>query len=153
MCDSCHVVCVGVEVKSLDALEAACKRLGFELRRGQTRYKWYGRWVNDYHEADAAYKHGIATEDYGHCDHAIHVPGAHYEVGVVAAKDGAGFQLIWDFVDGGLREALGGETAPRLIQAYAVEQARLTALQQGHTVNSETVPEDGTIELRVFLQE
>lgn len=135
-----------IEVRDLEALDAACKRLGFAFRRGQKTYQWYGRWVNDYHEEDAAYKHGVATGDYGKCDHAIHVPGCKYEVGVLAHNDGS-HSLIWDFIDHQLAEALGGQTAARLAQAYAVEAAKLEAFRHGAIGVEEFVHTDGSIKL------
>lgn len=71
-----HVSTIETVIQDLDALEQACKALGtVELVRGQTTWKWFGQFVNDYHGADAAYKHGIEPKDYGKCLHAIRVKG------------------------------------------------------------------------------
>lgn len=150
MCKGCHVVVVGTRVKSLAALKAACARLGFAFAEGQGTYKWFGRWVNDYHADDAAYKQGVAVEDYGKCEHAIKVPGCEYEVGVVRRGDEYG--LIFDCFDGHLTRALGGKGMPRLLQAYAAEAA-IEQARFGCTTFSEQTLEDGSIQLRVRVNE
>src|SRR5262245_38791463 len=47
MCAHCHVVAIGVEVKSLEALAAACERLHWTMTPGDTAYRWFGEWVDD----------------------------------------------------------------------------------------------------------
>ncbi|MDP2663651.1 MAG: DUF1257 domain-containing protein [Dehalococcoidia bacterium] len=120
-----HITTIEVEVKDLQALEKACERLGLTLARGQTTFKWYGS------QAAA-------------CAHAIKVPGANYEVGVV--QKGRNFTLQADFFD----YHLGGKVGPngqKLIQAYAVEAAKAQARKQGYSVREEAQA-DGTIVLR-----
>lgn len=164
-----HVAKVDVEVTNLDDLEAACRRIGLELVRGQTEYRWYGETVGDYPLPD-----GFRGDDLGHCDHAIRVPLDHpyqnrehytddmgvfhaartpYEIGVVIRRDGKpGFHLLWDFWQGGygLSEFLGvGKTAgemPRLKQAYAVCAAMRAAKQRGFRVQ-EQQQADGTVRM------
>jgi hypothetical protein len=46
MCLHCHVVSIGVEVKNLKALVAACKRLGWNLTIGHEHFRWFGSWVD-----------------------------------------------------------------------------------------------------------
>jgi len=89
---------------------------------------------------------GFSQEDLGKCDHAIQVPGADYEVGVVKSRQGAGYRLLWDFwFRGGLTERLGRK-AERLVQAYGVEKAKREARKQGFSVY-ETTRGDGTVRL------
>ena len=89
-----HVKDLDVEVADLDALEAECEALGCKLIRGQTSFRWYGNWVNDYSAKDAA-MHRFNPADFGRCEHAIVVPGAQYDVGV--CRDRAGkLRLIYD---------------------------------------------------------
>jgi hypothetical protein len=140
-----HVVVMKTRILRLDALRKAVEKLGGTLQLGQKTYRWYGRWMDDYHENDAAYRQGIKVEDYGTCDHAISFPGCSYEVGVV--QQGQEYALVWDYVDYGLRDKLGGEKAERLMQAYGVEAAILTAEEEGYVYEGQTVQEDGSIRL------
>ena len=84
-----HVSSVRIEIRSLEALRLACRRLGLQLNEGQKTHKWYGRWVGDYHGADAAFHHGIKPEDYGKCEHAISIPGDDeaYEIGRASCRE------------------------------------------------------------------
>ena len=98
-----HMAAIDLEITDLDALEAACKHLKLELVRGQTTWKWFGRWVNDFHAKEAAYNFGIGPKEYGKCaEHAIRmVDDANanaYEIGVVRRRDGKpGYILLFDF--------------------------------------------------------
>jgi hypothetical protein len=151
MCKGCHVVVCKVRVKSLIALAKAVQRLGGELKLHQKTYKWFGRWVDDYHKEDAAYKQGVATDDYGRCDHAIHFPGCRYEMGLIA--DGDGYKLIFDFIDGNLTHTVGGRGADKLMQMYAVEAAREQAAMNCHNITGESVMDNGTIQLHIEVSE
>ncbi|MEW6443184.1 MAG: DUF1257 domain-containing protein [bacterium] len=136
-----HVAIIEIEITDLAALTAACKRLGFSFQENQKTYEWYGRWEGDYPLPE-----GFSQEDLGKCDHAIRVPGAGYEVGVVKARKKSGYQLLWDFwSQGGLSEELGPK-AEKLVQAYGVEKAKREARKQGFSVY-ETTREDGTVRL------
>src|SRR5437016_6251552 len=103
-----HVAAIKTEITDLEALKRACDELGLTFKEGQTTYKWFGQWVNDYHGEDAAYKSGIDPKDYGKCAHAIGVPGSGYEIGVVKLPNG-NFTLIYDFFGPGrkIMETLG----------------------------------------------
>lgn len=143
-----HVAMIDLEIRDLEALKAACRRLGLEFVKGQTTYKWYGRHVGDY-----PLPTGFAQEDLGKCDHAIRVPGNSraYEIGVVRRRDGRpGYTLLWDFWQGGygLEEKVGQE-AGRLKQAYGIEAAKRAAQRAGHRVLGETQRADGTVVLRI----
>jgi hypothetical protein len=136
-----HVAEIEIQITDLAALAAACRRLGFVFREGQKTYRWYGRWEGDYPLPE-----GFSQEDLGKCDHAIQVPGADYEVGVVKARQGMGYRLLWDFwSQGGLTERLGGK-AEKLVQAYGVEKAKREARKQGFSVY-ETTRKDGSVRL------
>lgn len=149
MCDNCHMVKVKCRVKNLEALRRACNKLGWALKENQKTFKWYGKWVNDYHDEDAAYKQGINTEDYGKCEHAIQVPGAEkgYEIGILA--DGS---ITYDFYDKGLMEAVGGKEAPKLAQVYQTEATKLKAESLGYEW-SEEILQDGTVKVEVEVQQ
>lgn len=147
-----HVATISISVTNLDDLAEAAKRLGGELCRGQTSFKWWGKWENDYDAADAAYRNGIKPEDYGKCEHAIRFPHNQtelgYEIGVVRRTDGKpGYSLVWDFIDSGLSRRVGGQDAGLLKQAYALSAARRTAMAQGYRVSGEKKLPNGKIQL------
>jgi hypothetical protein len=150
MCKSCHVVLVRACIRNIDVLERAVKRLGGALHRNKTTFNWWGRWVDDYHENDAAYNHGVRPEEYGKCDHCISFPDCTYEIGLV--RQGEGYSLVFDFIQSKLRDRIGGKEAGKLLQAYAVEAAIEQARNNCQTF-TENVLEDGTIQLRVQVQE
>ena len=140
---SCHVSVIALQIKSIDALKNACQRLGLEFREGQTHYAWFGYFVGD-----APLPEGFTQEDLGKCEHALHVPGAGYEIGLVF-RDGS-WRLMWDsYGPGGLEQALGPD-CNKLRQAYGVEAAKLEAQRQGYSV-WETLEEDGGVKLHVML--
>ncbi len=119
-----------MDIKNLEALGDAAKRLGLELVKGQTTYKWYGRHVGDF-----PLPAGFKASELGKCEHAIRIPGAKgaYEIGVVKRRDGKpGYQLLWDFWEGGfgLQEKIG-ETGGLLKQAYAIAAAKKQMLRKG----------------------
>lgn len=122
-----HVAKISLEIQSLDALKAACKRLGLEWKENQKTYAWYGRHVGDYPIPE-----GFTTQDMGKCDHAIRVPGASYEVGVV--KKQGKYALLWDFYHAGGLQRVLGKDGGKLKQAYAVSQTILTAKKNGYQV-------------------
>ncbi len=162
MCAHCHVVSIAIELTNLEAIKRACKRLGWKFKQGQTTYRWYPHgWQDD----GPVPRHLLASdEEYekvkamtrperiafmnsvlGRCTHAIQVPGASYEIGLVSK--GKAFVPAWDFWGtGGLKETAGSDLA----QAYGVEIAKMTAEWNGHTV-TDHVQQDGTIQVRVQI--
>ena len=121
-----HVAKIELEIKSLEALIQACRRLGFEFVRDQKTYQWYGRWMGDYPLPE-----GITTDQLGACDHAIKVPGCTYEIGVV--KRNSSYTLLWDSWETALRLKIGLD-AGVLRQAYTVEAVRQDAKLKGYRV-------------------
>ena len=137
----CHVSSIKLQVKSLDALKLACHRLGLEFRENQKTYRWFGRYAGD-----SPIPEGFTQEDLGKCDHAIRVPDAIYEIGLVF-KDGA-WRLMWDsWQTGGLEAALGKD-CNKLRQAYGIEAAKLEAQRQGYSIWEEQ-REDGAVKLHI----
>ena len=113
-----HISKIELEVKDLSVLGQACTRMGLELIRGKNRFKWYGKSAP--------------------CDHAIKVPGADYEIGVV--KQNRGYELNCDFYDGNIEKAVGRQGG-LLKQAYAVAKTKIEARKKGYSVlekNTET---------------
>lgn len=133
-----HVAKVELEVKDLSALASAAAALGLELVLGQKTFKWYGTWVDDYSAADAAYKNGIAVEDYGKCQHAIRVPGNSraYEIGVVQRD--CKWVLVYDFYAGGCGlEEKAGKGLAKLKQQYGAEVTKKTLAGRGYVCKEE----------------
>ena len=107
-----HISKIELEVKDLETLARACTRLGLKLVKGQKTFKWYG------------------TED-GKCDHAIKVPGATYEIGVI--KAGNALELQCDYFDSGIGKAIG-QNGGLLKQAYAIERTKIEARRKGYSI-------------------
>lgn len=133
-----------LKVKDLDALEESADALGGELRRGQKTHAWYGRFMNDsrsYGEHD--------PKDFGKCEHAIRLKNhqaGDYEIGVVKAKDGEGFELLVDTWGPGqkLVTAFGGPQLHGLRREYAAsvatKRANATLARKGYRVQREDLP-------------
>ncbi len=140
-----HVAKIQIEIKDLEALRAACTRMGFEFVEAQRTYRWYGTHMGDYPLPE-----GFTADDLGHCEHAIRVPDAGYEVGVCRRRDSRpGYTLLWDFWQGGYGlERQLGKNGQRLVQAYGVEAAKHAARRAGYSV-TETTNQDGSVTLRV----
>lgn len=157
-----HVVSIAVEFKDLDAIKAACQRLGFTFREGQRTYKWYGHWVDDspvprhlFSEAeyeritrmDKTHRQAFMNDVLGKCQHAIRVPGCEYEIGLI--QIGEKWVPVWDwYCSDNLGEVLGQDGGP-LAQAYAVEKAKIEATQRGYPVVEEQLS-DGSIRLQIM---
>lgn len=141
-----HVVDIKCEITDLDALEAACRRLGLELARGQKTHRWYGRYVGD-----SSLPEGVAESDLGKCAHAVRLPGSDraYEVGLVPNASGKGWTLHYDNWSGGygMSEKVG-HTCGKLLQAYAAEKLRLTVAKT-HRVTEQRLP-NGSIRMTLM---
>ena len=122
-----HVSAIELEIKDMDALKAACERLGLNFLEGKTTYRWFGTWMGDYPLPE-----GFTREDLGKCSHAISVPGAAYEIGVVTRNGKT--TLLWDFWSSGGLERVLGRGGGKLKQAYAVEAATRAAKKGGYRV-------------------
>lgn len=131
-----HVAKIELEIRDLETLKQACQRLNLEFMENQQTYRWYGRSVGD-----APLPEGFTIEDLGKCHHAIRVPGASYEIGVVQRQ--GKYQLLWDNWHSGGLERILGPGAGRLKQAYAIARVakearlkgyRLTEKQKNNTV-------------------
>lgn len=129
-----HVAVIKAEIKSLKSLKKACERLGLTFMENQTHYAWFERHVGDYPVPE-----GMKISDMGKCLHAIKVPGAMYEVGVIKdPMNQKNYKLIWDFWDRKLPEKLGKD-AWKLSQAYQIEHAKYTAKLQGKIVREKVM--------------
>ena len=107
-----HISKIELEVKDLKTLRQACNRMGLRLLEGKKTFKWYG-------------------QEEGHCDHAIRVPGATYEIGVI--KTGDLYELQCDYYDSVLEKATG-TNGGLLKQAYAVERTKTEVRRKGYSI-------------------
>lgn len=134
-----HIATVDLDIKDMDALKKACEQLGLELVEGKKTYKWYGTSVGDY-----PLPAGFSKEDLGKCDHVIRIPGnsTAYEIGVVAKRDGTpGYQLMWDFWQGGYgMEKIAGKNGNNIRQQYAAQVAMKELRRNGYRVSMTTRP-------------
>jgi hypothetical protein len=139
-----HIAKINLEVKDLDCLKKSCKELGLQFIEGQKDYKWFGRFVGD-----SPMPKGLTAEQLGHCDHAIAVPGASYQVGVIKNKNSNSFTLHCDeWSAGGLPRVLG-KGAGKLKQEYT-RQVTLKAAKMKHLSVKEEREKDGTIRLTLY---
>ncbi len=145
-----HVVSLDLEIKDVEALSRACKRLGWKLEKAGT-YKWYGRWMGDspipkdLFETDEEYQRVLAlgTEEQakimnellGRCDYKIVIPSCNYEIGV-QKRAGEAYHLVWDWYPyGGLHSILGTPkddyAANPLPQIYGAEKSKMMFEEMG----------------------
>jgi hypothetical protein len=145
-----HVVSIKTEFRDLNAVKAACNELGLVFKEGQKTIRWFGRWVNDYDKADAAYKLGIDTKLYGTCDHAIEVPGSSYDVGLLKNPETGGYKLYFDFFGTAgyrIQQAIG-TNGQKLLQYYAAHKAAIEAKLKGYLI--QRIPaKDGHLKLQI----
>ena len=141
-----HVSKIEVEITNLETLKKACKNLGLEFKDNQKTYAWYGKHIGDYPLPE-----GFTVDDVGKCDHAISVPNAEYELGVVKNKNKAGYSLLWDFWRGGSLEERLGRNAWKLVQEYTIQQGIYSAKLEGHTYKVEELKDRKR--LKIYIQE
>lgn len=135
-------------VLDLEVLRIAIKKFP-QLRwiEDKKTYNWYaGGWQDDYAKSDAAYKNGIPVEDYGKCEHAIHMDGVDYEIGVVKRRDGEGYSLVWDFFGCGKKiSKVIGDSAEKLMIEYQQHYIRQFADSNGMMLDQSTDSEGNLV--------
>ena len=130
-----HVTAINIEIKDLDALDAACAELRCNLKRGKSTYNWFGHSVGDYPLPE-----GFTEQMLGHCDHAIQLPGVNYEIGVCCnpVKPGS-YTLLYDFYgygsagghDGHLLKNHFGDGLQKLKQLYGLHLTQRNLTKRG----------------------
>ena len=133
-----HVTTGEMCITNLEDAEKAAKVLGGKLVRGQTTHKWYGRFLNDWHNDRSAILRGISAETFGTCEHAIVMEDAteqDYEIGLVRRSDGKGWDAIYDLYGPGARlEAKFGEGLCKLKTEFGVRATKRTYSELGYMV-------------------
>lgn len=152
-----HITLIKAKVRSLDALAAAAAALGMEFRRDQRSFHWYGTFLGDSRSGlEAARQRGSDT--FGQCEHAIRAAGhreGDYEIGVVRASDGDGYQLMVDTWGPGRRlaDSLGGDRLPKLVQeanlVAAEQEVRSNPKYRGYSMQRELLAGSRTVRLRL----
>ena len=117
-----HIVQIKTEIRDLDALQAACRRLNLT-------------------EAQHGHHHVFAIHREGY---AVKLPNWNYPV-VCNIETGA---VDFDNYNGSWGKQ---EELDKLLQAYAVEKATLEAQRMGYSLY-ETVLADGSIELNITME-
>jgi hypothetical protein len=108
-----HIARIELKIKDLKALKAACQEVGFQFMENQKTYEWYGSFIGD-----SPMPEGLTVDMLGKCDHAIKVPGASYEIGVIKTGKDC-YELHCDEWD----ENLAGQHK-KLLQPYAINATK-----------------------------
>jgi len=133
-----HVSNVELTITDLDALRDAVARTdGLTWCEGQQSYKWYGRWLDDFHGTDAAVDNGFDASTFGQSTHAIKVDGVEYEIGVVKNPTGEGYRLLYDNYASGTRIAQRYGTGLETIKDGYAERVAVRQLhRKGYRVST-----------------
>ena len=142
-----HVVSLRLRILSLDALDAGCNALGtIELIRGKTTYHSYQGEMPCEH----AIRVGAAKQD----EFATKYGGAPYEIGLVKAADGQGWDLMWDSWNQGygMVDCVGSEA--RLLKTeYGVAVATAHLESEGYEVERYIDAKTGNVMVRGAREE
>lgn len=135
-----HVCSIDLDITDLTAFAAAVQRMGGEYLPNETKWHWYGRWVDDYSKTDAAYKHGIPPKRYGTCDAGVvRFPGCAYDIGIYKHPTKPGvFVPVFDFYKGGF--GLVGKVGRDLQQLkahYGCEVSKKKLRKRGYKVKQQ----------------
>lgn len=125
-----HIQTIEVNITDLQALKKTCEKLGLVFKNEQKTFRWY--------YGDQA------------CNHAISVPGAEYEIGVLKNADHPGYTLQVDYYDRKLTEKIG-QLGGLFKQRYTLEKAKIEAIKKGYSVREHRINEK-QIELRIIVQ-
>jgi len=121
-----HIRDITLQIKRINAIKFACNKLGYELCEGQETYRWYGRFMNDWPLPE-----NVKVEDIGKCHHAIKVPGATYEIGVI--KTEKGFKLQYDFWSSGELDKVCGKNLSKLTNEIGMMEVEKAAMFKNYT--------------------
>jgi hypothetical protein len=145
-----HITAINIEIKDLEALDAACAELNANLKRNKSTYNWFGRSVGDY-----PLPPGFTEDMLGKCEHAIGLPGVNYEIGVCKnpVKPGS-YTLLYDFYgydntghghDGMRLQKHFGDGLAKLKQLYGLHLTQRNLQRRGIAFTRKTtVKADGT---------
>jgi hypothetical protein len=134
-----HVAKVKCDIRDLEALDAAARRCGLILKRGQKHYRWYGRSVGD-----TPLPEGYTAAMLGKCDHALAIPGNTRAYGIKGHVGDDCKKLVGEYL-----HAVAERAA--LAQGWLCERTERGDLLIHHnTGGTLTVTASGTIEANGF---
>lgn len=128
-----HVILdLDLEIDNLDTLAKACTAMGCEFHHNKQTIRWFNKFLADYHGADAAYRH-IDAKTFGQCSHAIVVPGAGYDIGIVPHPNNPKRWAIYfdNYCGGKGIEAKLGKGAGLLKKQYGIERSKKELRREG----------------------
>lgn len=150
-----HITDVRLRIVDLEAMKDACAKLGLQVFEGKTNFKWYGAFQFD---TPPSLSGGRDHKTFGQCAHAIGHAGAGpdtgYEIGLVPALDGPGYDLLVDTWGDGHRivTKAGGAEMNALRREYAVavatRKANATLGKKGYKVHRKDLA-GGRVQLRI----
>lgn len=108
-----HLSKIELQVTDLESLSKACRQMSLTLIRGKKTFKWFN--------GD------------GECEHAITIPNADYEIGLIKGETPGAYELQTDYWDKGIEAAIG-KNGGLLKQRYAVERTKTEATRKGYRV-------------------
>lgn len=112
-----HISKIEIEINDLNALKKACQVMGLEFAENQKSFTWYS--------------------GKNPCSHAIKVPGANYEVGII--QNNNKYELQWDnWSSGGLVSVLG-DNACHLKKHYSLERVKNEARKKRYQVKEQNI--------------
>jgi hypothetical protein len=144
-----HVTEMKLRIHDIDALKVAAEACGLEFRENQHTYCWWGQFMNDSH----AYGNHDPKK-FGQCEHALREPGTvpqdgssgPWEIGVVKATDGDGYDLLFDTF-GGAGQRLTQKVGPRANKfrreyaaAVASKKSLASLARRGFKLSREEMP-------------
>lgn len=132
-----HVTAIQAKVQDVQDAMVGAEACDMEVVK-QPKFKWYGRWMNDWHTGEAAVTQGYDPKTFGQCEYVIRRkdrdPRA-YEIGMVPRKDGDGYDLVYDtYSTGGhLVEEKAGSRLAKLKTEIGVAYSMRKLKAAGHT--------------------
>lgn len=123
-----HLVKIELEINDVNVLQKSCDRLGLSFMKNQNTFQWWGQAAK--------------------CDHAIKIPEAKYEIGVLKKQQG-GYELQCDYFDRAVGKAIG-QNGGLLKQAYTIEKAKQEAIRKGYSIREHKTQQG--IQLRIEVR-
>lgn len=142
-----HISSIKLEINDLNVLKKACKKLGFKFEENQKTYKWYGKYMYD-----SPLPEGRTIEQLGTCDHAIIVPEAKYDVGIVKSKNGKSYFIEYDFWWQGQLEKYIGKNAARIKQRYVAEKLKAGLIYEKCTITEKEIVKNDSLKYQLRIQ-
>jgi len=130
-----HITKIGLKIRDLTAVAEAAAHCNLDLRLNQKTHIWWGERYQSGSRVDGTCEHALRLKDHRQGD---------YEIGLVRAADGDGFELAMDsYGQARLLAAIGGLDGDKLKREYAAavatKRAKAKLAPKGFTVRREDV--------------